>query len=222
MNINNIVLYIQKKLDKFDDYLDEKINEIFFIQVRHQSTQTPFNSYCVHLCCPINCFNSLFKNRSDYEVVNNSVVNNSVENRKVENNVIIDINSIENIEQIESNINEEDLENVESKINEEHVEQKKSNKNKEHLENIGSKISDEKIEQIESTENKVNELEIKFESNKDTTKLLNKPLQYGTSTENNNLFLNEDQYDNISDISSDNSDYDIIDSLSDEYDKKEN
>ena len=222
MNINNIVLYIQKKLDKFDDYLDEKINEIFFIEVRHQSTQTPFNSCCVHLCCPINCFNSLFKNRSDYEVVNNPVVNRKIENNEVVNNVIIDINSIENIEQIESNINEEHLDNVESKINDEHLEQIESNINEEHLENIESKISDEQIEQIETTENKVNELEIKFESNKDTTKLLNKPLQYGTSTENNNLFLNEDQYDNISDISSDNSDYDIIDNLSDEYDKKEN
>lgn len=220
MNINNIVLYIQKKLDKFDNYLDEKINEIFFIEVRHQSTQTPFNSCCVHLCCPINCFNSVFKNRSDYEVVNRKIQNNKVVNNV--NNVIIDINSIENIEQIESNINEEHLENLDSKINDEHIEQIESNKNKEHLENVESKISNEHIEQIESTENKLNELEIKFESNKDTTKLLNKPLQYGTSAENNNLFLNEDQYDNISDISSDNSDYDIIDNLSDEYDKKEN
>ena len=193
MNINNIVLYIQKKLDKFDDYLDEKINEIFFIEVRHQSTQTPFNSCCVHsccvhLCCPINCFNSLFKNRSDYEFVNN----------QVENNIIIDITNTENKENTEHVENKENTEHVENKENTEHVENK------------------------ESDENEVNELEIKFENNKDTTKLLTKPLQYGTTTENNNLFLDEDQYDNISDISSDNSDYDIIDNLSDEYDKKEN
>ena len=85
-----------------------------------------------------------------------------------------------------------------------------------------NKENTEHVENKESDENEVNELEIKFENNKDTTKLLTKPLQYGTTTENNNLFLDEDQYDNISDISSDNSDYDIIDNLSDEYDKKEN
>ena len=44
MNINfsKIQLCIQQKLEQFDTYLDEKITEIFFINIEHKSCQTDF------------------------------------------------------------------------------------------------------------------------------------------------------------------------------------
>ena len=69
INISKISLCIQKKMDEFDNFLDRKITEIFFINVQNKCTQTE-NRY--DNCCN-RCLNYHYRcnNQNNQRVVYN-------------------------------------------------------------------------------------------------------------------------------------------------------
>ena len=201
IKLDHIIIYMQNKLDRFDHYLDTKINEIFFIEVHNKSTQTK----CAD-CCPDWYSNQTTTNKTYHTISDNPII---TQPRNIEKGNVHRLSeSIYKYNEI-SQQDDTEIDSIEENnvIEDENIENQ-TNLKEEHS-NLGEEQSD-----------------LELGINTDNSKL-ELPPNYGTDTNTNTLFhsivINNsssddesiDSYDNISDNKSDSSDYDKLDDIID-------